>query len=1063
MENKFSTSTNILRDAGRQINYVSTPNAKRVFQQLEKDFQKGIHSFNLIGSYGTGKSSFLWAFEKSVQDGSQFFDSDFLRDQEVEVWKFVGKYGSIIDTLATYLELDSTYPDALLSKIFNKYFALKSQGKGLVFIIDEFGKFLEYASKNNPERELYFIQELAEFINNPANNTLLITAVHQNFDAYSFGLNAAQRQEWAKVKGRFKEVTFNEPIEQLLFLAAESLSNQKTQSVKIKNLIDLELNLFESSKAFNLNQDYAKKIANKLVPLELFSANVLTLTLQKYGQNERSLFTFLESEDFESKSDSFHFYHLGRVYDYLVSNFYSFLNSRFNPDFAIWVSIKNALETIDVQWSKNLEEAGKIIKAIGLLNLTAVSGSKLDYNFLASYAENFLGISNAKEVIEELEKSKIIVYRAYNSRYSLFEGTDLDITEALTLAADKISDVVDVVGLLKKEYEFDPILAKAYSYKMGTPRLFEFVISEEPIQKVAEKDTDGFINLIFNPAVGENEVKEISKNTEEAIIYGYFKNFDTIKTQLFEIEKTRNVIEENLGDKVALKELNNILAHQKKLLSHYVVNNLYNDNKYITWFFRGSFRSVKSKKEFNKLLSEVCGDVYNKAPEFKNELVNRHKISSTIHTAKKNYLKALINNWDKEDLGFELTKFPPERTIYISLLKQNGLEPSGINFEKLNDSSFIHLWSASKEFLDSTKKNKKAISELSTLLSQRPFKLKQGLTDFWIASFLFLNRNDFALFSDSAYIPYLTDEILELVIKYPGNYQIKAFDLEGVKIDLFNSYRVFLNQSVSNSPSNDIFIETIKPFLVFYRDLKPYAKETTRLSKAALAIRAAIASSKEPERTFFEDFPIALGYSITSLQKSQENFNTYIQKLQDAIREIRTSLDALFDRLESFIQDELLGEKVDFEVYKQTLQNRYQKIQIHLCLPHQKTFLMRIDSPLEERNLWLSSICQAVIGVPLEIATDALEVKLYHKFKEVILELDSLNNLAASEFNEEKEEAMEIEIASFGEQKKKNILRLPKSKLQDLNEIQSRLEKSLTGEKRTDVYVLATLLKKLMD
>jgi hypothetical protein len=262
------------------------------------------------------------------------------------------------------LKIDSSYPDALLSEIFNKYFDLKSKGKGLVLIIDEFGKFLEYASKNNPERELYFIQELAEFINNPANNTLLITAVHQNFDAYSFGLNPAQRQEWAKVKGRFKEVTFNEPIEQLLFLAAESLSSQQIQDIKIKRLIDLELSLFESSKAFNLNQDYAKQIANKLVPLELFSANVLTLTLQKYGQNERSLFTFLESEDFESKSSPFQFYHLGKVYDYLVTNFYSFLNSRFNPDFAIWVSIKNALETIDVKWNKNLEEAGKVLKMI---------------------------------------------------------------------------------------------------------------------------------------------------------------------------------------------------------------------------------------------------------------------------------------------------------------------------------------------------------------------------------------------------------------------------------------------------------------------------------------------------------------------------------------------------------------------------------------------------------------------------------------------------------------------------------------------------------------------------
>ena len=144
MENKFSTSTNILRDAGRQINYVPTPNAKRVFQQLEKDFQKGIHSFNLIGSYGTGKSSFLWAFEKSVHEGSQFFDSNFLRDQEVEVWKFVGKYGSIIDTLASYLELDSSYPDALLSEIFNRYFDLKSKGKGLVVSPKDYSSKYKY-------------------------------------------------------------------------------------------------------------------------------------------------------------------------------------------------------------------------------------------------------------------------------------------------------------------------------------------------------------------------------------------------------------------------------------------------------------------------------------------------------------------------------------------------------------------------------------------------------------------------------------------------------------------------------------------------------------------------------------------------------------------------------------------------------------------------------------------------------------------------------------------------------------------------------------------------------
>jgi len=1061
MEGKFSTSTNILRDSGRQINYIATPNSKRVFKQIDSDYSLGIHSFNLIGSYGTGKSSFLWAFEKSINGEFRSFEPASFGIEKIELWKFIGKYGSIIETLSTFLGIDSANPDSLIAEIKRRFLSLKDEGKGLFIIIDEFGKFLEYASKNNPERELYFLQEFAELINNPETKTLLITAVHQNFDAYSFGLNAAQRQEWSKVKGRFKEITFNEPVEQLLFLAAESLSNRYVGEKNFQQFIEAELNLLELSKAYNLNPVYAREIAEKLLPLDLISANVLTLSLQKYGQNERSLFTFLESEDFFS--DSSGFYHLGKVYNYLISNFYSFLNSRFNPDFAVWVSIKNALESIEVGWVENLEEGRKIVKAIGLLILTASHGAKLDFNFLSTYSEQFLGIPNAVRVIEDLEKSKIIVYRAYNSRFSLFEGTDLDITEALTLAEDKISDVVDVVSLLKKEYEFDPVLAKSYSYKMGTPRLFEFKISEQPTQKVPKEDTDGFINLIFNPALGEKEVREISRNTEEAILFGYFRNFDVIKTQLFEIEKTRKVIDENLDDKVATKELKNILEHQKKLLSHFVVNNLYNDNKYVSWIFRGCEHTIKSKKEFNKLLSLICSDVYDKTPQFKNELVNRHKISSSIHTAKRSYLKALINHWDKPDLGFENTKFPPEKTIYITLLRENGLKPSGIDYQKLQTSSFNHLWNASFEFLESTRKNKKAISELTSILSKRPFKLKQGVTDFWIASFLFLNRNEFALFGESGYIPYLTDEILELVLKYPGEYQVKAFDLEGVRIDLFNSYRIFLNQSVSDHPSNDTFIETIKPFLVFYRDLKPYAKETKRLSKPALAIRAAISASKEPEKTFFEDFPTSLGYSISRLQESQVDFNHYIQKLQDSIREIRTSLDALFDRVEDFIQSEIIGEPIEFEDYKQNLQNRYSKIKRHLCLPHQKTFLMRIDSPLEERNLWLSSICQSLIGSPLENINDGLEVKLYDKFKEVTLELDSLNRIAASGFDEKKEEAMEIELSSFGTQKRKNIIRLPKSKGQELEALQSKLKDSLSGDKKTDIYVLATMLKNLMD
>ena len=211
-------------------------------------------------------------------------------------------------------------------------------------------------------------------------------------------------------------------------------------------------------------------------------------------------------------------------------------------------------------------------------------------------------------------------------------------------------------------------------------------------------------------------------------------------------------------------------------------------------------------------------------------------------------------------MGFSDSKFPPEKTIYLSILKENGISPIRENSLELisidNHSSFKKLWRASEDFLESAKSEYLKVSELSDLLNIRPFKLKQGLIDFWIPTFLFLKREDFAIFNDEGYIPNLSEENLELIAKYPEKYSIKTFDIEGVKLDIFNSYRIFLNQSTEIKFDNSSFIETIKPFIVFYKQLPEYTKSTKRLSPSAVKIRKAIVSSKDPEKTFFEAYPL---------------------------------------------------------------------------------------------------------------------------------------------------------------------------------------------------------------
>lgn len=1071
MANKFTTSTNIIRDTDRELKYIPTPNAIRISNQISNDFKQGIRSFNIIGSYGTGKSSFLWAVEQTLKSNKSYFGLNLLSNPKIDFIKIVGEYKSLKESFADLLEIndDKNITENIFSEIYNRYYDLDKKNPLLFIVIDEFGKFLEYASQNEPEKELYFIQQLAEFVNNSDNNIVLLTTVHQNFDAYAIHLEFSQRQEWTKVKGRFKEITFNEPVEQLLFLAAEHLEEKQSTNKKEKIINEL-VELLTVSQVFNANEDYINEIAKKLYPLDAISSYVLTLSLQKYGQNERSLFSFLESTDhtglYQHSILRDGFYSIAEVYDFLVYNYFSILNSRYNPDFSAWKTIRASLEKVEVLFDKHLPEYEKLVKTIGLLSINAQAGSYINRDFLTQYAEKSLGIKNADKLIDDLETRKIIFYRKYNNRYILFEGTDLDIPTALYEAGNKIDDITDVVTLLNKNYSLPPVLAKRAMFETGTPRLFEYKISSQPISIKPEGDVDGFINLIFNEKNILEDIKKISAKNEEAILYCYYLNSKEIKDLLFEIEKTRKVIEENIDDKVAVSELKNIIVHQRNLLNHKILNSFFGNKTPVIWIFNGVEKELKSQKEFNSFLSEICKTVYYKTPYFNNELVNKHKISTSIHTAKRKYFNALANDWDIPQLGFDTDKFPPEKTIYLSLLENNGIKLCDDNSSNLiephNENGFYNLWETSVEFLNSAKLSKRSVSEFVEILNNKPFKLKQGFIDFWIPTFLFIKRDEYALFGRNGYVPYITEEILDLISKRPFEFEVKAFALDGIRIDIFNSYRTIINLQANKIINNESFIETIKPFLVFYKKLPYYSKETKRLSKEAISIRKAISSSIDPEETFFEEFPSSLGYSIKKIQKDRTELIRYITKLQESIKELRNCYDGLIDRFEYFIQNKYFNDVLTFEEYQKAFQRRYKDLHRHLLIQSQKSFAMRIDSQIEDRNAWLNSLAQVIVGKSLENFKDDDEKILYDKFDEMILSLDSLNKISKTKFDENKEYVLDININSFHEGMTQKIIRLPKEKNQEVISLENNIRQLLSKDKKIDLVALTSILKELL-
>jgi hypothetical protein len=250
--------------------------------------------------------------------------------------------------LSEELELDNLNSKEIFPLLESKLIQLKDNKEFLLLVIDEFGKILEHAANKNPERELYFLQKLAEFVNHPKrDNVVLITTLHQNFGAYSKKLNEQQRNEWEKVKGRFKEIVFSEPVEQLLHLAAAQIGFSNKKIISETNF-DI---LFQLAKATKfVSSDFGIDVAKKLYPLDIFSAFALTHAIQRYGQNERSLFSFLSSKDRNSINNfeptETKVYNLSNVHDYIIYNFHSYL-SEVNTDSANWRAIRVALERVE--------------------------------------------------------------------------------------------------------------------------------------------------------------------------------------------------------------------------------------------------------------------------------------------------------------------------------------------------------------------------------------------------------------------------------------------------------------------------------------------------------------------------------------------------------------------------------------------------------------------------------------------------------------------------------------------------------------------------------------------
>ena len=349
-------------DPASSRDYVVTGFGHELFERLSAAlrFNSSERAWRITGDYGSGKSAFALCFARiAARQAGQLppelrpflpngrrlepiLVSGAPEPLETSIRKALADLRErVFRSPPKYLERAVSGAAGLLELIDAHGEALRKQriADGLVLILDELGQNLHHAAFHTSGEDISLLQTLGERADRSGIKPFVVVAMlHQGLSTYSADLDVTARREWEKVAGRFKEIVFAQPVEQVVTLVAEMLGIRPGDLPR-SILQESEKGMKDAIAAGLYGAAPAEKfltgIAHRLYPLHPTVFPVLVRLLRRFGQNERSLVGFLSSHEpggfrefAETHPMGGGYYRLGHLFDYFKSNLRRCLGQR---------------------------------------------------------------------------------------------------------------------------------------------------------------------------------------------------------------------------------------------------------------------------------------------------------------------------------------------------------------------------------------------------------------------------------------------------------------------------------------------------------------------------------------------------------------------------------------------------------------------------------------------------------------------------------------------------------------------------------------------------------------
>ena len=912
------------------------------------------------------KDTFL-KFKKLLKDRN-WDTKEFLSEVEEYDLNAIGWFKEIYPSLTAGAKFSLTYNydiNEYLTHILN---LLDEKGYGLFLVYDEFGRYLQSLDKYESVEAMQDIQDIAELADRIETfNVLFIT--HRNLKQYFLTYGEELQNEFSRIQGRYRIYhTHSDPA---TFIR---ISSQVTE--EYRGLWNQEYNFENQIIKYDLFPELNGREKKTIVvensyPLHPVTMFILPRLANAVAQNERTLFTFLESNEVGG---------LKRYYDaektwYYAQNLFDYFEPAFHEFMIDSLTGKSYYKFLKVQKkvgkSPTVSNEIELLKLITLWDIANLNNKqKLNKEFM-SFALNW-DLKKVDKVINKLESKKLIRYRLFDDNWEIFEGSSIDVNKRIEEVKNKGTDKTQKLELLTELLDSPFAYPKRYNDEKNMIRFAtiypvyasDLNIEKETLTSTVNKNSDMNIFYILPDEKDLEDIKgiisELSKKDERSIYalpHHHLVNIDDSLSKLV-------AIGELLDDKYFLNEdpiVQEELLKIKENTLFIIKEELEPFTKFQKsyWYHVGEDLKIKNRIALSENLSTIMGNIFNRTPIINNESFNRRVISKPQLKAAKEVVNAIIGiDSTIDDLK------GPAKLIYASVVKNNKINM----FDEKEEIAFIRA-----DLMNVIRSSKGEFISLLDVFTKVPYGIRKPNIPILLTSIL-KNEWKYLMFyhKDGSYINDLDgDTLYERMLDKPENYSFSFQSLDNKYKEVIRIIdNCFASYSDESDSSYHPSVRINRMLSRWFRSLPKITQKTNKLSDNSLSFKNLIKKGEfEPDSALITLYELNLdGNSIQDIMSECEEYSLNHKRL------------------------------LETTIYKLSKVNSFKELYDNA---QEKSELVKVDNKLFNLILklgndnWIDNLAIELVGVNREEWSDATD-EAFFKTITSLIEID--NN---QEFKEE--------------------------------------------------------------